>query len=169
MKHPNIVGYKESFLDGGNLYIVMDFADGGMLSSLLSSNVIVLWEWKNFSYFAPHYIILSYSNPPHYHSSLHVLFSSSLTVLFLVSRFLVLFMYIIGDMYKLIQDRKGQYFKEEVCLFFASSLPLFLLSSLLLSFFLFLSLIFTLLSLTSPLIFLLNSKYATGLYKYALL
>lgn len=30
MKHPNIVGYKESFLDGGNLYIVMDFADGGI-------------------------------------------------------------------------------------------------------------------------------------------
>ena len=30
MKHPNIVAYKESFLDSGNLYIVMDFADGGM-------------------------------------------------------------------------------------------------------------------------------------------
>lgn len=30
MKHPNIVGYKESFLDCGNLYIVMDFADGGL-------------------------------------------------------------------------------------------------------------------------------------------
>ncbi len=29
LKHPNIVAYKESFVEKGNLYIVMDYADGG--------------------------------------------------------------------------------------------------------------------------------------------
>lgn len=29
MKHPNIVTYKESFGENDNLYIVMDYADGG--------------------------------------------------------------------------------------------------------------------------------------------
>lgn len=33
MRHPNIVGYKESFVDNGNLFIVMDFADGGINQS----------------------------------------------------------------------------------------------------------------------------------------
>ena len=31
MKHPNIVGYLESFEERGNLYIVMDYCDGGDL------------------------------------------------------------------------------------------------------------------------------------------
>jgi NIMA (never in mitosis gene a)-related kinase len=31
MKHPNIVSYSESFEEGGNLYIVMDYCDGGDL------------------------------------------------------------------------------------------------------------------------------------------
>jgi NIMA (never in mitosis gene a)-related kinase len=31
LKHPNIVAYKESFVENGNLYIVMDYADGGDL------------------------------------------------------------------------------------------------------------------------------------------
>jgi NIMA (never in mitosis gene a)-related kinase 1/4/5 len=29
MRHPNIVSFVESFESGGNLYIVMDFCDGG--------------------------------------------------------------------------------------------------------------------------------------------
>lgn len=29
MQHPNIVTYKESFEADGNLYIVMDYCDGG--------------------------------------------------------------------------------------------------------------------------------------------
>ncbi|XP_076354780.1 uncharacterized protein LOC143249195 [Tachypleus tridentatus] len=33
MKHPNIVGYRESFEENGNLYIVMDYCDGGDLYS----------------------------------------------------------------------------------------------------------------------------------------
>jgi NIMA (never in mitosis gene a)-related kinase len=33
MSHSNIIMYVESFIDGPNLYIVMDFADGGDLSS----------------------------------------------------------------------------------------------------------------------------------------
>ena len=31
MKHSNIVAYQESFEDGGSLYIVMDYCDGGDL------------------------------------------------------------------------------------------------------------------------------------------
>ena len=31
MKHPNIVAYQESFQEGGSLYIVMDYCDGGDL------------------------------------------------------------------------------------------------------------------------------------------
>ena len=31
MKHSNIVAYQESFQDGGSLYIVMDYCDGGDL------------------------------------------------------------------------------------------------------------------------------------------
>ena len=31
MKHTNIVAYQESFEDGGSLYIVMDYCDGGDL------------------------------------------------------------------------------------------------------------------------------------------
>ena len=31
MQHPNIVSYKESFEGDGNLYIAMDFCDGGAL------------------------------------------------------------------------------------------------------------------------------------------
>lgn len=31
MKHPNIVAYLESFEEKGNLYIVMDYCDGGDL------------------------------------------------------------------------------------------------------------------------------------------
>jgi NIMA (never in mitosis gene a)-related kinase 1/4/5 len=33
MRHPNIVGYHDSFTEKGNLYIAMDFADGGDLYS----------------------------------------------------------------------------------------------------------------------------------------
>ncbi len=32
MKHPNIVSYVESFEATGNLYIVMDYCDGGATS-----------------------------------------------------------------------------------------------------------------------------------------
>lgn len=31
LKHPNIISYRDSFLENGNLYIVMDYADGGDL------------------------------------------------------------------------------------------------------------------------------------------
>lgn len=31
MKHSNIVAYQDSFQDGGSLYIVMDYCDGGDL------------------------------------------------------------------------------------------------------------------------------------------
>src|SRR5689334_14389006 len=31
LKHPNIISYNESFVENGNLYIVMDYADGGDL------------------------------------------------------------------------------------------------------------------------------------------
>lgn len=31
LNHPNIVRHRESFLDRGNLCIVMDYADGGWL------------------------------------------------------------------------------------------------------------------------------------------
>lgn len=30
LKHPYIVSYKESFVEKGNLYICMDYAEGGM-------------------------------------------------------------------------------------------------------------------------------------------
>ncbi len=35
MKHPNIVSYVESFEATGNLYIVMDYCDGGANSFVL--------------------------------------------------------------------------------------------------------------------------------------
>ena len=31
IKHPNIISYKDSFLDGNTLCIIMEFADGGDL------------------------------------------------------------------------------------------------------------------------------------------
>ena len=31
IKHPNIISYKDSFLDGSTLCIIMEFADGGDL------------------------------------------------------------------------------------------------------------------------------------------
>eukprot|EP00054_Salpingoeca_dolichothecata_P025316 m.176413 g.176413 ORF g.176413 m.176413 type:complete len:58 (+) comp25308_c2_seq8:77-250(+) len=31
MKHPNIVGYRDSFEEKGRLFIVMDYCDGGMM------------------------------------------------------------------------------------------------------------------------------------------
>lgn len=37
MKHPNIVGYFESFEERGNLYIVMDYCDGGDLYKKINS------------------------------------------------------------------------------------------------------------------------------------
>lgn len=37
MKHPNIVAYVESFEEMGNLFIVMDYCDGGDLHSRLQS------------------------------------------------------------------------------------------------------------------------------------
>ena len=33
--HPNIVRYRDSFVEGGLLHIVMDFAEGGDLNNLL--------------------------------------------------------------------------------------------------------------------------------------
>ncbi len=36
MKHPNIVGYQESFEDGGSLYIAMDYCDAGDLYKKIS-------------------------------------------------------------------------------------------------------------------------------------
>ncbi|XP_022249572.1 serine/threonine-protein kinase Nek1-like [Limulus polyphemus] len=36
MRHPNIVGYRESFEENGNLYIVMDYCDGGDLYSQIN-------------------------------------------------------------------------------------------------------------------------------------
>jgi NIMA (never in mitosis gene a)-related kinase 1/4/5 len=35
LKHPNIVTYRESFLDGGKLCIVMDYCSGGDLHTVL--------------------------------------------------------------------------------------------------------------------------------------
>ena len=35
MQHPNIVSYRESFESDGNLYIVMDYCDGGLVALLL--------------------------------------------------------------------------------------------------------------------------------------
>ncbi|XP_065181599.1 serine/threonine-protein kinase Nek1-like isoform X1 [Sycon ciliatum] len=51
MHHPNIVRYRESFEDGGNLYIVMDYADGGDLhgrlnkqrGTLLDEDTVLNW------------------------------------------------------------------------------------------------------------------------------
>ena len=37
MKHPNIVSYVESFEEMGNLFIVMDYCDGGDLHSRLQA------------------------------------------------------------------------------------------------------------------------------------
>ena len=37
MKHPNIVAYIESFEELGNLFIVMDYCDGGDLYSKIHS------------------------------------------------------------------------------------------------------------------------------------
>ncbi|CAL6051543.1 Kinase [Hexamita inflata] len=34
--HPNIIGYRESFTDCGNLYIVMDYADSGDLTQIIN-------------------------------------------------------------------------------------------------------------------------------------
>jgi NIMA (never in mitosis gene a)-related kinase len=35
LRHPNIVSFWESFSSGANLYIVMDFADGGDLDQFI--------------------------------------------------------------------------------------------------------------------------------------
>lgn len=37
LKHPNIIGYYESFTAGGILYIVMDYAAGGDLAQKIKS------------------------------------------------------------------------------------------------------------------------------------
>lgn len=38
MKHPNIVSYQDSFEERGNLYIVMDYCDGGEKNQLGSTH-----------------------------------------------------------------------------------------------------------------------------------
>lgn len=38
LKHPNIVAYKGSFMDGNNLYIAMEYVDGGDLNDKILSN-----------------------------------------------------------------------------------------------------------------------------------
>lgn len=37
LRHPNIIAYKESFVEKGNLYIVMDYADGGDMYKLIKN------------------------------------------------------------------------------------------------------------------------------------
>ena len=50
--HPNIVRYRDSFLDTGVLNIVMDYAEGGDLHNLLKSqNAKLLSEDKVLDYF----------------------------------------------------------------------------------------------------------------------
>ncbi|XP_065326434.1 serine/threonine-protein kinase Nek1-like isoform X2 [Pelmatolapia mariae] len=44
MSHPNIVQYKESFEEGGCLYIVMDYCEGGDLSKKIKSQKGVLFS-----------------------------------------------------------------------------------------------------------------------------
>ena len=44
MKHPNIVSYKESFEAAGNLYIVMDFCDGGRVLFQDINNNLVFYQ-----------------------------------------------------------------------------------------------------------------------------
>ncbi|XP_033127136.1 serine/threonine-protein kinase Nek1-like [Anneissia japonica] len=43
MKHPNIVSYQESFEEVGNLYIVMDYCDGGDLYKAINSQRGILF------------------------------------------------------------------------------------------------------------------------------
>ena len=50
--HPNIVTYKESFLEHGKLHIVMEYAEGGDLNALLKSrNGQLLPEEQVLDYF----------------------------------------------------------------------------------------------------------------------
>uniref|UniRef100_I3JJ36 non-specific serine/threonine protein kinase n=1 Tax=Oreochromis niloticus TaxID=8128 RepID=I3JJ36_ORENI len=44
MSHPNIVQYKESFEEGGCLYIVMDYCEGGDLLKKINSQKGVLFS-----------------------------------------------------------------------------------------------------------------------------
>ncbi|XP_042077083.1 serine/threonine-protein kinase Nek1 [Haplochromis burtoni] len=44
MSHPNIVQYKESFEEGGCLYIVMDYCEGGDLFKKINSQKGVLFS-----------------------------------------------------------------------------------------------------------------------------
>ena len=51
-KHPNIVRYRDSFVEAGALHIVMDYAEGGDLHNLLKSqNAKLLPEDKVLDYF----------------------------------------------------------------------------------------------------------------------
>ena len=38
LKHPNIVAYKESFLEKGRIVIIMEYCEGGDLSKLIKKN-----------------------------------------------------------------------------------------------------------------------------------
>jgi NIMA (never in mitosis gene a)-related kinase 1/4/5 len=50
--HPNIVRYRDSFLDAGLLNIVMDYAEGGDLHNLLKEqNSVLLSEDRVLDYF----------------------------------------------------------------------------------------------------------------------
>ena len=50
--HPNIVTYRESFLENGKLHIVMDYAEGGDLNALLKGrNGQLLGETQVLDYF----------------------------------------------------------------------------------------------------------------------
>lgn len=49
MNHPNIVAYRESFEQHGNLYIVMDYCDGGRARCCrvaLCENLLSGWAQK---------------------------------------------------------------------------------------------------------------------------
>lgn len=39
LRHPNIIGYEDAFMDGGEMCIVMELADGGTLESQLRSAI----------------------------------------------------------------------------------------------------------------------------------
>ena len=47
LQHPNIVSYQESFVDSGNLYIVMDYADGGDLYKAIKNQKGVHFSEEN--------------------------------------------------------------------------------------------------------------------------
>lgn len=40
-QHPNIVNYRDSFLKGNDLYVIMELMEGGPLTDIIDNNTLV--------------------------------------------------------------------------------------------------------------------------------